>query len=558
MAMQLAQAMLDDEALARTAQRLSVEARSALAEVLQAGGALPGHRLALKYGAIRRLGPARVEREQPWLHPAGALEELYYSGLIYRTYGQVGGYYGETLIIPQQLAERLQTLSVEAPRLEVAETQPPPRVRRGDKALTEDLFATLVRLRQQRVEMPTRPQQARDLPSRPMALALGPRLVVPDDAERLDLIWHLLWRLRLVRPTRGVLQVSPHARRWLRAADGPRARAMYLAWRDDVRWDELCRVPTLRCEDTGWQSNPVVARRNLEAVLARCPADVWLSLDSFVAMLKQHRPDYLRPDGDFDSWFIRDAETDRYLQGFASWDRVEGDLARHLLVRPLCWLGIIDVGLDEDDRPVAVMLTGSGRSILSAARAQPADGSDGAADAVAEHDESPLPDEAGDMTPSEAPGAKAVVDDDFGVTIPLRGTLYDRYQLERFSEWQEQDNERAVYRITAESVWKSQDAGIQIEQILSFLRRIGGEGASSVVLRTLQAWGGRFGRVFIRRQVVLQTADEQTMQQITQQAALRALLGEPLSPTTRLVDEAHVDEITRLLKTLGIWPHIRL
>ncbi len=150
-----------------------------------------------------------------------------------------------------------------------------------------------------------------------------------------------------------------------------------------------------------------------------------------------------------------------------------------------------------------------------------------------------------------------MIGDDFTVTLPLAGTLYERYQLERFAEWQSQDAQSATYRITAESIWRGQNAGIKAEQIAQFLRRISQDRVAPTVQRALQAWGGRFGRVMMRRGVVLRTADEKTMQQIASHAELRALLGESLSPTACLVDERHVEELTRRLKAMGIWPHVR-
>ncbi|HHX63687.1 MAG TPA: hypothetical protein GX702_02240 [Chloroflexi bacterium] len=553
MALQLADAMLAPEALAAMVERLSADARSALTEILQAGGVLPGHRLSLKYGAIRRLGPARIERERPWLHPEGALEELYYSGIVYRSYGQTKDHFGETFAVPQQFFEPLnEMLSPDEPTLDIEPIPAPPRIEPGDNSLVEDIFATLARLRQQPISIAPGHDDDSILPARPPDLDLGPRMVGIADAERLDMIWHLLWRLRLVRGYRGTLYPGPQAREWLRTSDARRIRATYLAWRDDLRWNELCHVPTLRCEATGWQNNPIAARRNLSELLALCPANTWLSLDSFIAAIKEHRPDYARPDGDFDSWFIRHADTGEYLTGFASWDRVDGELARHLLTRPLYWLGVTDVGRDENKHATAFRLTDRGYALLRRVRrSEPA-----ASDEREQEDTGAI--EEPSAAEAKGTGPTAEVRDDFRVVIPLQETIYDRYQLERFAEWQEQDDQKAVYSITAESVWKSQDARIKIEQILSFLRRISREQASPVVLRTLQAWGGRFGRVFIRRQVVLQTADEKTMQQIIQQPELRPLMGEALSPTRRLVDEENVAEITRRLKEMGIWPHIRL
>ena len=67
MAFALAQAMLVSEALPELLPTLSPAAQQALAEIVAEGGLVPGHRLAARYGNIRRLGPAAIEREQPWL-----------------------------------------------------------------------------------------------------------------------------------------------------------------------------------------------------------------------------------------------------------------------------------------------------------------------------------------------------------------------------------------------------------------------------------------------------------------------------------------------------------
>ena len=61
-----------------------------------------------------------------------------------------------------------------------------------------------------------------------------------------------------------------------------------------------------------------------------------------MAAVKAADPDFQRPDGDYGSWYIRDAAGDAYLSGFESWDRVEGVLIADLLAGPLHWLGVVD------------------------------------------------------------------------------------------------------------------------------------------------------------------------------------------------------------------------
>src|SRR5579859_5992190 len=38
--------------------------------------------------------------------------------------------------------------------------------------------------------------------------------------------------------------------------------------------------------------------------------------------VKEEEPDFQRPAGNYDSWYIRDAQSGEYLRGFESWDRV--------------------------------------------------------------------------------------------------------------------------------------------------------------------------------------------------------------------------------------------
>lgn len=528
----LAVAMTTPASLERVLAGLAPAARQALGELAREGGAAPGHRFYHIYGQIRRFGLARLLREQPWLAPANALEELLYKGLVYRAYGTAGDYLGEILVIPQQLLERLPPLDARAPQIAPLRAGPPVRVAQDGDALVEDMLAVLARIRQGGVRVAQRQGRARRLSPPLGEWALGTRLQGEAHPHRLALIERLLWRLRLAHEARGALAPSLRAREWLRLPTPQAAQRLYLAWRDDPRWDELRLLSSLRWPEAFPPHEPLAARGAVLGLLAQCPAEEWLTLDGLVQALKHHRPDFLRPDGDYHSWAVRDAHTGQALDGFEAWDQIEGALTRYIVTMPLRWLGAVEVGYaaGDDERAAAFRVTPRGREWLSG--------------------QEPAP------PPAPPQVALAVIRDDFTVTLPLAGTLYARYQLERFAEWQAQDAQSATYRITAESIWRGQNAGIKPEQIAQFLRRISQERVAPAVQRALQDWGRRFGRVLIRRAVVLRAADEKTMQQIAARDELRALLGERLSPTACLVEERHVEELTQRLKALGIWPHV--
>jgi len=433
--------------------------------------------------------------------------------------------------VPDQLLARLPPLETPDQRPAGHEVPAPAVVRADGSAMVEDLFAVLAHIRQRYVRPHRDEGAAAHVPPIPMAhVDLGERLLGGREPERLDLLRRLLWRLKLVHESRGVLRPTPRARAWLQLDDARRHRAVVLAWRDDPHWKELGLVPTIVQDQADPTYNPVPARRAFLGFLARHHGG-WRSLDGVIAELKRERPDYLRPDGDFDSWHLRNATTGAYLTGFEAWDQVEGVLARLLLTHPLRWLGVVEIGEDADGRPVAFRITPLGAALL--AGPQPSD-----------------------APPAERQTAVATVDEEMMVTIPVAGTMYQRYQLERFAAWRGQDDEEARYALTEESVWRSQNTGVRMEQIDRFLRRLTGDRLPPALARNLLAWGGRFGRAAMRRVVLLQTVDEATMQQIRSRPELRRLLGDLMGPTTCLVDERHAEEVLNHLKAIGIWPRL--
>jgi len=526
----LAEAMLAPGALDALISALSPAAREALAAVVAEGGTVPGHRFALRHGPIRRLGPSRLAREEPWVRPANAAEELYYRGLIVRTYGTIDEHYGEVFAVPDQILARLPPMEPPSERLAGHEVPLPARVRSDGAAMIEDILAVLAHIRQQHVAPQRDAGDSPHVPPIPIAhVDLGSRLLGEREPDRLDLLRCLVWRLKLVHESRGALRPTPRARAWLRLDDVRRHHAVVLAWRDDPHWDELERMPAIRQEDPGRGYNLVPARRALLEFLARY-GGAWRALDGVIADLKRDRSDYLRLDGDYDSWHLRDTATGAYLSGFEAWDRVEGALASFLFTHSLRQLGVVEIGEDAEGQPTAMRLTTLGEALLTK-RHTP------------------------DGTPQDGQAPPATIDDDMVIAIPVAGTMYERYQLERFANWLGQDGV-ARYAITEDSIWRSYNTGVKTDQIDHFLRRTTGDRIPDVLARNLLAWGGRFGRATMRHAVLLQTVDEATMKQIRSRPELRRLLGELMGPTTCLVEVRHADAVLERLKAMGIWPRL--
>jgi hypothetical protein len=289
------------------------------------------------------------------------------------------------------------------------------------------------------------------------------------DRPRLLLLWRLCEQAGLVGRENRLWQPTQAAAAWLKEDAPSRQRALFQAWLSDADWNELCAMPSVRCEDTGWRHDPILPRRALLAHLRECPLNVWLDVESLIDAIYDTAPDFMRPDGDYESWYIRDARNGHYLLGFASWGSVEGALIRYLLEQPLLQLGAVSVGHAQPSaRPTAFRLTAIGEALLLDVETPP-----GGEDAVR----------------SQQPAERVELRSDLSVLVPIRGNWYDRFLVERFARWVEEHEGIARYEIDRNSVARAASAGVSIPQIEAFLRRVSGGRVPARVHRALEAWG---------------------------------------------------------------------
>ena len=501
---------------------LSTEERAALSEVAGAGGAIRAHLLYREHGIIRPLGPNPMRRLAPWDKPETATEGLYYRGLLFRTYDVLDEYHGEVLFIPPQLMAVLPPMARKIPAFTVDSARTPTLIQSDGDALSQDILTTLAFLRRHCV-----PSHRSRLLSGEQNRLLSQRWYGEMSGERLEFTRRLLQRTRFVRNRLGCMRPEMGARDWLRASEVERKRALLDAWQDDPKAHELRWVKGIRCESTGWRYDAPASRRTVVSYLALCSADNWISISSFTAGVKHVNVDFLRPNGDYNSWYIRDAVTNEYVTGYENWDRVEGALIRHLIVGPLRWLGIVALGSDDTGDPYCFQVTRAGAELMNL---QP----------MAEPDIGPPP---------------ATLGNDFVVRVHAQTNLYDRYQLERFADWV--CGARTIdYHVNKRSIWRALEDGIEIEQILAFLRRVTGRTLPPKQAYELRSWSSAYGKLTVRRVVLLQTQDEETMRVLRSSPQLSPLLGPLLNPLTSQVDEDSWDEVIAVVKSLGYWPKI--
>jgi hypothetical protein len=527
-AAQLAAALADEAATATALKGASPEARRAFAALQRAGGKLKMGVFARRFGEIRPAGPGRLEREALWRQPENATEELWYRGLAFRTFADFGDGPMEYVYIPEDLPLPLDPIAPPAaePRPLLPEpAAPPARARHALNSLAVDVCAFLAAVREEslpRTEDLTGDERVREL--------LGTLSLA--DPLRFEMLYALAQGLGWLAPDRGRWVVdNQRVGEWLRLTHWEQMSLLFSTWRDSIGWNDLRHTPGLTAEGE-WVSDAPHARRRLLRLLKALDAKGWYRVADIVGVMKRADPDFQRPDGNYSGWYLRDAETGRYLSGFESWELVEGRLLRFLLEGPLFWLGAVALGDGLPHEAPVFRLTPAGAAWLNS------------------------------RMPSEPPQpAKLGVAEDFTVIAPLLLPLLDRYRLARFTDaaqggqW-ETRREMVMpaatrHRITRASLARARAAGIKGNDALAILRRAAGGRVPPRVAAALERYDMLGGKVRITRGAVLRVTDAATLAALRADSMIAPLLGDLISAQAVIVPEKHVDRLLAILKDSG-------
>ena len=467
------------------------------------------------WGEVRRMGPARLERERPWEQPVSPAEGLWYRGLVFHDLQERPDGLAEVAVVPDELRQVLP--APPARMLSLATVAAPPHVTPGHPALADDACTLLAYLQNHRVRRGVQGEWS----ARHQA-SLLPRLRDPAP-QRLSLLRNLTIRLGWLRASGSRLLPEPApVMAWLQATTADQQAALAVAWRDDPTWNDLWHVPSLRPDDTGSRRNdPVRARNAALHHLGTCSPDQWYAVEAFVAGVKDVDPDFQRPGGDYTSWYIRDATTGEHLSGFEAWDRVEGALIRHLVAGPMAWLGLLDLAAErEGDPPTAFRLSPFGMVFLGLAE--------------------PLPE-------SEPPPLS--VRADARVLVPA-ARRYERFQLSRVADWV-CTADPYVYRLTGASLARARRQGVSVGRVEEFLEMACGESLPPVIRSALVRWNTRGTEVRLERGVLLRVEDEGLLRRLMASPSARRLVREVVGPNVALVDPTDWPRLVQVLVQEG-------
>lgn len=531
MAAALADEMLKPEAVQVLWERLGEKEREALFELLASNGQIAFAQFQRRWGELRLMGPARREREKPWMHPAGVTESLFYRGLIARGFEQSVLGVQEFALIPEDLREllpqpRKEVLAV-TPGYAVA---PPPRLRDGYDTAVDDIATLLAYVRVRA------PDASRWLEPGPIP-ELDRHLRRPDSPEYRALICGLAYDLDLIHDVDLMGHITTQVNRetaqpWLEAPRAHQIRSLSETWLLTARFNELSITPGLDAED--WPNDPRLARKALLDTLADVPAQIWWSIDGLIEYIREHNPDFQRPAGDYHAWYIRDSYSAGLLQGLDYWEQIEGGLLRTLIEGPLRWLGLIRVGGG------ALLLTEYGLALLRR----------------------------GDWPSTPDQKQPARISEQGLILMPISASRYDRYRLARFTSWvsspgiveysaggSSRDDSAYAYRITPQALARTANEKVSISgQILPFLQKITENRLPASFVKMLKDWEAQPAQVVVQDVVILTAKNLGVLERLRKQPGFQQWLGRQVGPNAFVVKRENLAPVLNTLRNMGILP----
>ncbi len=487
-AQELLASLLDPGPVRETLDVLPADAHPALDALLSAGGRIAWAEFARRFGEIREMGPGKRDREAPHRKPVSAAETLFYRGLLARAFFDTDKGAQEFAYIPEDLL----------------------------KIIVETLHGN-VSTNASTLGRPATPvEKAHEIPASDRVLDDATTLLAALRVGRTN--WQFVLHLPALLHAAKLLKKNvPQAEAVKKFLEAPRAEALTFlieAWKSSTTFDELRLIPSLICEGE-WKNDPHATRSTLLDFLHAIPQNQWWSLPAFLRDLKLKHPDFQRPAGDYDSWFIKRASDGQYLRGFAYWDSVDGALVR-FVIQIMHWLGMVDLASPEEGKDFTAF-----RITFNVKRS----------------------------TLNEQ--GKIAISSNGIISVSRLFSRAVRYQIARFCDWGEEKPEEYQYHVSARSLKRAGEQGLKAEQLLSLLAKHTKGNVPPALVKSLKRWEANGSEARAESQTILRAARPEVLEELRKSKAAR-FLGEPLGPTAVIVKPGALPKVEAALAEMGL------
>jgi len=462
-----------------------------------------------EFGELRTFGLAKRARENPDLTPVSPVEILWYRGLIGRAFLKLSNEPQEYAYIPEEFLTLQQPhpkeLNLLLPR-PAAESECKVVFPANDSIL-DDMTEVLAALRMNRT--------------------IESAMLSQKPAYRLFLT-ALLSQVDLIAADR--LPEPEKVKDFLSLKRGEALYTLFSSWQTSRQVNDLQMLPGL-IFDGNWQNDPLLPRELLLSILKLLDPSTWWSISALLAQLKTQSPDFQRPAGDYDSWFIREEKTQKHLRGFENWDKVDGALVRYLLAGPLHWLGVLDVArAEKTNLPLSFRISPIGVELLKG-----------------------IPPHLNDI---EKGSITVLADGTLILERDVPRTL--RYQLARFCLPVEHDKAAAKYRISPESLTQASTQGLRPTQLTQLLQQAKVKNIPQSVSDSLERWETYGSEVKIESCSLLRLEKPDLLPILQKTPRIARCLAEVLNSKTILIKAGSEESLRLALAEIGLLAEVKL
>ncbi len=492
---ELSASILKPEPVRETLEILSPDARSAIHALIESTGKIEWVIFTRKYGTIQEMGIAKRERERPFQNPTSVTEGLFYRGLIDKAFFETENGAQEFAFIPDDLFEVIRQVIKDEKKEETR------------KNLSEPLGRLAISV-EKAFELPADDSILDDATTLLAAIRMG-----QDQINVKRDLYELLSSAKIIK--KNTFQTE-ETKNFLGISRAEALNLLYTSWTASKTFNELRLLPNILCEGE-WKNDAYNTRQFLLNLIHDLPKDKWWSIPAFVRDIKEKTPDFQRPAGDYDSWFIKRISDGQYLRGFAHWDEIDGALIKYY-ISLLHYLGQVDL-------------------------ASPQAGKEAAAFRIKHFKQ----------TKKET--GKITVSSNGKIIIPQLLSRAIRYQVARFCEWDDKKGDDYVYRVTARSLKHANEQRLKAEQLLSLLVKHTSGSVPPPLVKALKRWDAQGSEAHLETQTILKLSKPEMLVELRKSKAAR-FLGDVLNPTTVVIKSGAQDKVLAALAELGLFAEI--
>jgi len=504
---QLIDHLLDFRNLQEILDTLTSPEKEALLWLDSLDGKEPWPHFTRRFGEVREMGAGRVDRERPDKDPISPAEGLWYRALVARGFFETDSGPLEFAYIPEDIRGLVMII-----------------LNPEDSSQSRE-FVCRKAVSQERKHHLSASDICLDHTCTILSglrMSLDPELHLPGVSQDEVDFYRALFSTMSLLADDGTPDPE-EIRNFFDKPLGERLLSLWQSWRKSDTHQDLSLVPDIQIEGM-LELNPGRVRELLIGLLKDLNPETWWSIESFISQVKEKYPDFQRNRGEYDSWYIKSKSTGEYLRGFNHWDDVEGELLKYLIAGPMHWLGLLDLGLiEEDGQPASFRFSAY----------------------------------AGDLFSEQVPSI--AVRNPEAVQIRSKGEIRmttnvphkTRYQVSRFCEWYPVKAEAYLYAISPASLSRAEKQGLRVAHLLSLLTNYA-EAIPPNILAALERWEKQGVQSSVAQKTILRLGSPAVLKSLKKSKASRYIL-EQLGPTVVIIREGSEDKIAEVLVELGFF-----